>query len=70
VPSAGAISRRRARPRVEVQFSMLAATINDAIASDHYTDLVFAKRFATQADVTGERFQRAIIAGAVGSTRW
>jgi uncharacterized repeat protein (TIGR04052 family) len=60
-----------ATTRVEVQFfDADGELINDYIASDHYTDLVFSPgAFATQADVTGERFQRDVtVAGAVGST--
>ena len=60
-----------ATTRVEVQFfDADGELINDAIASDHYTNLIFSPgTFATQADVTGERFQRDVtVAGAVGST--
>jgi uncharacterized repeat protein (TIGR04052 family) len=60
-----------ATTRVEVQFfDADGELINDAIATDHSTELVFTPgTFATQADVTGERFQRDVtVASAVGTT--
>jgi uncharacterized repeat protein (TIGR04052 family) len=60
-----------ATTRVEVQFfDADGELLNDAIAADHYTDLVFSPgTFATQADVAGERFQRDVtVAGAVGTS--
>ncbi len=60
-----------ATTRVEVQFfDADGELINDAIASDHYTELAFSPNaFATQADVAGERFQRDVtVAGTIGST--